>query len=127
METNIIEGIRYTKTHQWIDRSGNTALIGITDYAQRQLKAIVFVTLPEVGESIGAGEPFAEVESMKVVSDVHSPATAVVAEVNETLLDEPHLINEDPYGSWFVKVSDISDTGELLTAEEYRSYVESLG
>ena len=126
METNIKEGIRYTKTHQWIDQNDGTALIGITDYAQRQLKALVFITLPEVGENIEAGEPFAEVESMKVVSDVHSPVKAVVTEINETLLDEPHLINEDPYGSWFVKVSDIADSTELLSAEEYRSYVESL-
>ncbi len=100
-----------------------TVLVGITDYAQSQLGGIVFINLPEVGDVVTAGEPFGEVESTKVVSDVHSPVSGTVKAVNEPLADEPERANEDPYEAWFIEVGNVTDTAELLTAREYRDYL----
>ena len=86
---------------------------------------LVFVNLPEVGDTVEAGEVFGDVESVKAVSDVYSPVTGEVTEINEELLDSPELINDDAYEAWFIKVKDVSATEELLTAEEYKAFVES--
>lgn len=120
------EGYRYTRTHQWMKEDGDTALVGITDYAQSQLGGIVFINLPEVGDGVTAGEPLGDVESTKVVSDVHSPVSGTVREINEALADEPDMANGDPYGAWFIRVGDVSGTAELLSAQEYRAYLEGL-
>lgn len=121
------EGLKYLKTHQWMkEEPDGRVLVGITDYAQAELRALVFVTLPEVGDKITAGEPFGEVESVKVVSEVYAPVSGVVEEVNEELLDEPGRINEAPYEAWLIKVKDISETGELLSTEEYRNLLDTL-
>ncbi len=120
------ENYKYTRTHQWLSEEGGSALVGITDYAQEQLGGIVFVSLPEEGEAVTAGRPFAEVESAKVVSEVHSPVSGIVCEVNEALADEPDMANEDPYGAWFVRVEGITARAELLSAAEYSAYVEGL-
>ena len=118
------EDLKYSKTHEWIRfEDETTAYIGITDYAQDQLGDLVFANLPEVDDEVTAGEAFADVESVKAVSDVMSPVSGTVAEVNEGLTDEPQLMNQTPYEAWFIKVTDISETEELMTAEEYQAFI----
>ena len=97
---------------------------GMTDYAQDQMGDLVFVNLPEPEDEVTAGEAFGAVESVKAVSDVYSPITGVVAEINEDLLDSPESINSDPYGAWMIRVSDIGDQEELMSAEEYEEFVK---
>lgn len=118
--------LKYSKSHEWVKFiDETTALIGLTDYAQDALGDLVFVNLPEAGDDVTAGEAFADVESVKAVSDVFSPVTGTVAEVNEALLDAPEMMNEDPYGAWLIKVENITDKDELLSAEEYIAFYES--
>lgn len=119
------EGLLYSKSHEWVKEEGEEVLIGLTDYAQSELGDLVFVNLPEEGDEVTTGESFADVESVKAVSDVYSPVTGVVSAVNEELLDAPESINEAPYDAWFVRVKDISDREELLTVAEYEAFVES--
>ncbi len=117
----------YSKSHEWIDmHEDGTAYIGLTDYAQKALGDIVFVNLPEEGDEVTCGESFADVESVKAVSDVYSPLSGVTAEINEEILDAPEEINNDPYGAWFIKVRDITEKGELISLEEYEDFVETL-
>ena len=119
------EELKYSKSHEWVKEEGDTAYIGITDFAQDALGDLVFVNLPEVGDKVEVGEPFADVESVNAVSDVYSPVTGVVLEINEELLDSPEKINEAPYEAWFIKVGEISDHEEYLTAEEYEEHAHS--
>ncbi len=119
------EELKYSKSHEWVKEEGDTAYIGITDFAQDALGDLVFVNLPEVGDKVEVGEPFADVESVKAVSDVYSPVTGVVLEINEELLDSPEKINEAPYEAWFIKVGEILDHEEYLTAEEYEEHANS--
>lgn len=119
------EGLLYSKSHEWVKEEDGEVLIGLTDYAQSELGDLVFVNLPEEGDEVTTGESFADVESVKAVSDVYSPVTGVVSAVNEELLDAPEAINEAPYDAWFIKVSDITDREELLSPEEYKAFVES--
>ncbi len=119
------EELKYSKSHEWVKEEDGVAVIGLTDYAQSELGDLVFVNLPEVDDEVTVGEPFADVESVKAVSDVYSPVSGVVCEINEELLDAPESINEAPYDAWFVKVKDITDREELLTAQEYEAFVES--
>ena len=121
----IREGLLYAKSHEWVKEEGDVAVIGLTDFAQSELGDLVFVNLPEEEDEVTVGEAFSDVESVKAVSDVYSPVSGVVCEVNEELLDAPERINEAPYDAWFVKVKDITDKEELLTAEEYKAFVES--
>lgn len=119
------EGLLYSKSHEWVRFEGDTAVIGLTDHAQSELGDLVFVNLPEAEDETTVGEPFADVESVKAVSDVYAPVSGTVYEINEELLDAPELINEAPYDAWFVKVRDITEKEELLSAEEYQEFVES--
>ena len=124
--SNVVEGLFYTKSHEWVKfEDDTTAVIGLTDYAQGELGSLVFVNLPEEEDEVTVGAAFADVESVKAVSDVYSPVTGIVAEVNEDLMDEPEKINSEPYDAWFVKVKDITDKEEFLSAEEYTAFVES--
>lgn len=117
--------LKYSKSHEWVKfLDDTTALIGLTDYAQDALGDLVFVNLPETGDEVTAGESFADVESVKAVSDVFSPVSGTVAEVNEELLDAPELMNSDPYEAWLIKVEHITDREELMTAEEYIAFYE---
>ena len=116
---NIPEELKYTASHEWLCEEDGLTIIGLTDFAQQSLGDIVFVNLPEEGDEIIAGEAFADVESVKAVSDVFSPVTGIVAEVNKDLLDDPALVNEDPYGAWFIKASDVTGSEELLDAAGY--------
>lgn len=120
--------LKYAKSHEWVRFLDEEAvLIGITDYAQDALGDLVFVNLPEVGDAVASGEVFADVESVKAVSDVYCPVTGEIAEVNEDLLDNPALLNEDPYGAWLVKVASVADTEELLDAGEYEKFCAEEG
>ncbi|MDQ3864324.1 MAG: glycine cleavage system protein GcvH [Actinomycetota bacterium] len=118
------EDLQYTKSHEWVRTEGDTATIGITDHAQDELGDVVFVELPEEGDTFGAGEPFGTVESVKAVSDLYTPVGGEVVEVNSALEDAPEKINEDPYGEgWIVKLR-ISEEADLLSPEEYEKVVE---
>ncbi len=115
--------LKYTKSHEWVSEENGLTVIGLTDYAQSALGDIVFINLPEVGDEVTAGEPFSDTESVKAVSDVFSPVTGTVAEVNEDLLDNPALVNESPYEAWLIKVENVTETEDLLNAEEYEAVV----
>lgn len=118
--------LKYSKSHEWIRLGGDgTAEIGLTDHAQNELGQIVFVNLPEVGDPITEGEAFADVESVKAVSDVFSPVTATVSEINEIPLDDPASVNNDPYGTWLVRVENITKTAELLDAAAYETLCDT--
>ncbi|OGO05311.1 MAG: glycine cleavage system protein H [Chloroflexi bacterium RBG_13_56_8] len=120
---------RYTKSHEWVLVEGDYAYAGITDYAQDQLSDIVYVEMPEVGDSFNKGEVFGVVESVKAASDVYLPIAGEIVEVNEELIDSPELVNQDPYGEgWFVKFAweDTDELDTLMEAEAYAQYVESL-
>ena len=121
---NIPEELKYTKSHEWVKEEDGFCYVGLTDYAQSELSDLVFVNLPEVGDEVEAGETFADVESVKAASDVYSPVTGTVAEINEELLDAPEKINEDPYGAWLVKVENVTDTVELLDCADYEKLLE---
>jgi glycine cleavage system H protein len=125
-EMKVSKELLYTKSHEWVRVEGNIAYIGISSYAEEQLGEIVFVDLPELNTEIKAGDEFAEVESVKAVSEIFSPISGTIIQVNEELLDSPQNINEDVYVSWFVAV-EMSDTGELddlLGAEAYERFCE---
>lgn len=117
--------LKYTKDHEWVKMlDDSTALVGISDFAQSELGDLVFVNLPAVGDDVVAGEAACDVESVKAVSDVMSPVTGSVAEVNEELDDSPELLNSDPYGAWIMKIENITDFSELLSAEEYEAFTK---
>ena len=116
---NTHKELMYTKSHEWVKEDGDTVIVGLTDFAQEALGGLVFVNLPEVGDEVTAGEAFADVESVKAVSDVFSPVTGVVTEINEELLDSPELINDDPYGAWLIKVGEVTDKEDFLDADAY--------
>ena len=122
----IREELRYSEDHEWVLIDGDVAVVGITDYAQSELGDLVFVNLPEVDDEVEAGETFADVESVKAVSDVLSPVSGTVAEINEELLDSPEKINEAPYDAWSIKVSDFEEADDLMSADEYKTYLEGL-
>ena len=122
---NVPETLKYTKSHEWLkEEADGSYTMGLTDYAQKQLGDIVFVNLPMEGDPATAGEALADVESVKAVADVFSPVTGTVAAVNEDLMDEPQQINQAPYEAWIAKISDMTDTEELLTAAEYADFCE---
>ncbi len=111
--------LQYSRDHEWLRMEDGVAVVGISDFAQSELGDVVFINLPEVGDETTAGEPFGDVESVKAVSDLVSPVTGTVCAVNEELLDAPEKLNEDPYGTWIIKVENVTDTEELLSAAEY--------
>jgi glycine cleavage system H protein len=116
----------FSKTHEWVNMiDDTTATIGISDFAQNELGGLVFVNLPEAGDEVVMGETFADVESVKAVSDIYSPVTGTVAEINEELLDAPETINDAPYDAWFVKVENITEKEDLMTEEEYKAFCEA--
>lgn len=124
---NYPKDLKYVKSHEWIRKEADgMVVIGITDYAQDALGDLVFVNLPEIGDEISLGNPFADVESVKAVSEIFSPVTGYVAEINEELLDSPELINEDPYEAWFIKVERISEEEDYMDAQRYEAYADQL-
>ena len=120
------EDCLFSKQHEWVKVNGDTATVGITDYAQKELGDVVFVELPKVGDTFDTNEPFGNVESVKAVSEVFCPVAGEVLEVNQDLVSSPEWVNTDPYGdAWFVKlkVTDPEDLKELFNSEEYEEYV----
>ncbi len=117
----------YTKSHEWLKMEGDIAVIGISDFAQDALGDVVFVNLPTVGDEVVAGESFGDVESVKAVSDLISPVSGVVCEINEELDDAPENLNEDPYGAWIIKVENSTDKEELLSAADYEAHCAEEG
>ena len=114
----------YSKTHEWVKKNEDgTVYIGLTDFAQSELGELVFVNLPEEGDVVTAEESFADVESVKAVSDVMSPVSGTIIAVNEELLDSPQLINEQPYEAWFIQVSDIEGFEDLMDADAYEAFI----
>ena len=122
--TSFPEHLQYTVEHEWLD-AGSPATVGITATAAEALGELVYVELPEVGDTVTAGAVFGEVESTKSVSELFSPVTGTVVEVNDAAIDDPALVSSDPYGEgWLLRV-DVTETGSLLTAEQYRAQVEA--
>lgn len=120
------ETLKYTKEHEWVRIEGDAVFIGITDYAQNQLGDIVFIDIPTLDETLEAGEVFGTIEVVKTVSDLFLPISGTVIEVNETLEEQPELVNEDPYGEgWIIKVKPDDDAifDALLSAEEYKEII----
>jgi glycine cleavage system H protein len=119
---------KYSQDHEWVRVEGDEAVIGISDYAQEQLSDVVYVELPEVGDSFEAGDVLATVESVKAASDVYMPIGGEVIEINELLEDSPELVNKDPFGeAWLVRITiaDPADLDELLDAAAYQAFVET--
>ena len=116
---------KYTKEHEWIQASGSTGVIGITDYAQESLGDIVFVELPKVGTELTAGKTFGTVESVKAVSDLYAPASGTVVEVNAELATSPERVNKDPHGAWMVKIAlkNPKELDALMSAADYEKFV----
>jgi len=125
---NFPKELKYSQTHEWVRfQEDGTAYIGITDYAQDQLGDLVFVNLPSVGDALQAGESFADVESVKAVSDVNAPVSGTVKEVNEALADAPEKMNQAPYEAWFVLAEGVADADGLMTAEAYEAFIAQEG
>jgi glycine cleavage system H protein len=125
---NTPEDNRYAKSHEYIHVEGEIGTIGITDYAQKELGDVVFVELPQVGTQLDLGDELGSIESVKAVSELFSPVTGEVVEINESLADKPELVNTDPYGDgWMikVKVATPDEVDELMTAEDYDDYVQT--
>ena len=123
--TKVLEGLFYSKSHEYVKVEGDEAYIGITDYAQKELGNIVYVDLPEVDDEVAADEEFGAVESVK--ADLNSPVSGTVVEVNEKLEDKPELINQDAFANWIIKVklSDKSELDGLMDAEAYKKMIEA--
>jgi len=121
---SVPEELQYTRSHEWVRREGETATVGITDHAQDELGDVVFVELPEVGATFGAGEAFGAVESVKAVSDLYAPVGGEVVEVNGALEEAPEKINEDPYGDGWILKLRAGGEGDLLSAQEYEQFLE---
>ena len=119
-------GFKYTKDHEWIDLAGDTGKVGITDYAQQQLGDVVYVELPEVGAKLKQGQSFGTIESVKAVSELYSPVTGEVIEINAALKDKPETVNKDPHGNWMVviKLTNAGETGALLDAAQYQALIK---
>ena len=125
---NVPEDLHYSKDHEWVRVDGGEAIIGITDYAQNSLGDVVYVELPKTGDEFAANEAFGSVESVKAVSEVFTPVTGTVAQINESLADEPEAVNSDPYGSgWMIriKMSNAGEVDSLLTAAEYEDFTKA--
>ena len=120
----VLDGLKYSKEHEWVKVVDNRAYVGITDYAQDSLGEIVFVELPEAGTHLDAGDVFGVVESVKAASDIYSPLEGKVVEVNEALADDPALLNEDPYENWIavLEITDDSFLDDLMNPSDYEAF-----
>ncbi|MDO4970791.1 MAG: glycine cleavage system protein GcvH [Bacteroidales bacterium] len=123
--SKIIEGYYYSESHEYVKVEGNMGFVGITDHAQHELGNVVYVDMPEVDDEVNAGEEFGAVESVKAASDLFSPVSGTVVEVNEALDDEPGLVNKDAYENWIMKVemSDASELENLMDAAAYKAFI----
>jgi len=124
------DNLRYTKEHEWVAAAGATGTVGVTYFAQKELGDVVFVELPEVGRKIKVGDEFGTVESVKAVSEIYSPVSGEITEVNTALVDHPEIINEDPYGrGWILRVrlAEPSEVASLMDAAAYQSFIAGKG
>lgn len=124
--SNVSADLKYAKSHEWVRVAGDVATVGITDHAQHELTDIVFVELPEVGRKLTAGEACAVVESVKTASDIYSPVSGEIVEVNQTVVDNPALVNRDPFGDgWFfkLKLANPAEVDALLTPTQYAAQI----
>jgi glycine cleavage system H protein len=127
MSSNVPADLKYAKSHEWVRVSGDVATVGITDHAQHELTDVVFVELPAVGRKVKAGEACAVVESVKTASDIYSPVSGEVTEINQTVVDQPGLVNTDPYGNgWFYKIK-LSNSGETSGLMDPAAYGQQIG
>lgn len=119
----IVEGLKYSKDHEWVKVEGNLATIGITDFAQHSLGDIVYIELPEIGDTIGKDETFGVVESVKAASDVYLPVSGTVVKINKALVDEPELVNADAFENWMVcvEMDNLAELDELMDATAYET------
>ena len=122
----VMEGLYYSESHEYVKVEGNIGFIGISDYAQHALGNVVYVDMPEVDDEVSAGEEFGAVESVKAASDLYSPVSGTVVEINEALDDQPELINQDAFENWIIKVelSDKSELDALMDAKAYAAFCE---
>jgi len=126
MSSNVPSDLKYAKSHEWVRVSGDTATVGITDHAQHELTDVVFVELPELGRKLKAGEACAVVESVKTASDIYSPASGEIVELNKPVTDNPALVNTEPYaGGWFfkIKLNNPAELNALLSPEQYKAQI----
>ena len=126
---NVKKELRYTKDHEWVLRENNAFKVGISDYAQENLGDIVFVDMPEAGQSLQKGDSAATIESVKAVSDVYAPVSGKIIEVNEDINNTPEIMNQEPYdGGWIftIEAENVSEADDLLGAEEYETYIKTL-
>lgn len=123
--SKIVEGLYYAESHEYVKIEGEYGYVGITDYAQHELGNVVYVDMPDVDDEVEAGSDFGAVESVKAASDLISPVSGVVVEVNEALNDQPELVNADPYANWIIKVklSDAAEVENLMDAEAYKAAI----
>ena len=119
--------LQYSKSHEWLKTEDGVAVIGISDFAQDALGDVVFIELPQVGDTVTAGERFGDVESVKAVSELVSPVSGVICEVNDGLEATPEELNADPYGAWIIKVQSVTDTEEMLDAAAYEAFCAEEG
>lgn len=119
--SKIIEGLKYSDTHEWVKVEGDVAVIGVTDFAQKEMGDITYVDCPDVDDELGKGEEFGALESVKASSDLFCPVSGVVTEVNEAVVDAPELVNEDAFANWIIKLrmSDASELDSLMDAAAY--------
>ena len=124
--STVLDGLYYSESHEWLKVEGEFGYIGITDYAQHQLGNVVYVDLPEVDDELNQGEEFGAVESVKAASDLLSPISGIVVEINDKLEDKPELLNEDAFGNWIskVKINDKAELDSLMNAEAYKAICE---
>ncbi|HJG89838.1 glycine cleavage system protein GcvH [Barnesiella viscericola] len=124
--STVLDGLYYSESHEWLKVEGEFGYIGITDYAQHQLGNVVYVDLPEVDDELNQGEEFGAVESVKAASDLLSPISGTVVEINEALEDKPELLNEDAFNNWIckVKINDSAELSNLMDAEAYKAICE---
>ena len=124
-----LEGFKFTKDHEWVKVDGDVAVIGITDYAQKELGDVVYVELPSAGEVFKKGDACSNIESVKAVSDIYAPVSGEIIEVNKDLEDKPEIVNQDPYGAgWIlkIKITDLNEIEELLGDEKYKAYLKGI-
>ena len=123
--SKILAGLKYSESHEWVKVEGNVAVVGVSDFAQKEMGDITYVDMPEVDDEVTAGEEFGALESVKASSDLISPVSGTVVAVNEELEDAPEQVNEDAFGNWIIKVemSDPSELDKLLDAEAYKALI----
>lgn len=124
----VIDGLKYTEKHEWVKVEGNTALLGISDYAQSALGDIVFVDLPKPGKKLKAKDSFGTIESVKAADDLYTPISGEVSEINSAIAKDPSIINKDAYSAWMIKVVNFSadDLAKLMDPPAYREYIKNL-